>query len=77
MTMKLHVSIKQDDISEHVWAPMQLIRYLAGVMWSRGVTLCIHGSDGTRIEVSPKCERCGSYNTIKPIKDGKCIDCRT
>jgi len=74
--MKLHVSIQEDDSSEHTWTPTHLQRYLTGIMQNRGVSLCIHTSDGARIEVFPKCERCGWYNTVKPVIDGKCADCR-
>lgn len=73
--MKLHVTIKQDGSSEHTWTPTHLQAYLSGVMKNRGVTLRIHGSDGTYIEVFPMCEKCGWYNTVKPIRDGLCADC--
>lgn len=75
MKMKLYVSIKQEDFSEHTWTSKQLMEYLEGIMWSRGVSLCIHANDGTQIEVSPKCEGCGWYNNIEPIKNGKCVKC--
>ena len=52
--MKLQVEIKQDDSSSHQWTPLQLQRYLVGIMENRGATLCIHASDGTKIEVFPK-----------------------
>lgn len=74
--MKLHVSIKQDDASEHTWTPTQLQRYLTGIMRERGVNLFIHGSDGTRIEVYPQCENCNWYNTVEPIREGFCVDCQ-
>jgi len=75
MKMKLHVFIKEEDSSKHTWTPKHLMEYLEGIMWSRGVTLCIHSSDGTKIEVSPQCEGCGWYNTIQPLENGKCVDC--
>ena len=74
--MKLVVRITQDDSSKHTWTPTILLQYLAGIMRSRGTNLCIHASDGTKIEVYPKCEKCGNYNLVRPMIDGLCEGCR-
>ena len=74
--MKLAVRLIQDDTSQFVWTPTELQRYLTGIMRGRGVKLTIHGSDGTKLEVHPKCEKCGNYNLTRPMIDGVCEGCR-
>jgi hypothetical protein len=75
--LQLHVTIRQSEAtSTHHWTPTKLIRYLAGIMENRGVNLCIHGSDGTQIKVYPRCKKCGWYNTLKPLSNGLCEDCK-
>jgi len=53
----------------------QVIPSLSFLLFTKGLRLTIHASDGTEIRLSPKCKRCGCYNTIEPLIDGFCIDC--
>lgn len=54
---------------------VEIIRLLRYFLRDKGLTLTIHISDGTKIDVYPKCLRCGCYNTIKPLVKGLCEHC--
>ena len=75
--MKLQVKVRQPRMSSYsrTWTTDELRNFLTDFMDHHGVYLTIHASDGTKIEVYPKCSRCGCYNTIVPLHNGKCEHC--
>ena len=71
------VNINPPGIESHkrLWVLHELASFLNHLTYKDGLTLTIHASDGTKVEVYPKCLHCGCYNTIDPLIDKLCRHC--
>ncbi len=74
---RLEVKIRQHGLEsrQRLWNMEELMAFLDHLMHQEGLFLTIHASNGTKVEVYPKCLRCRCYNTIKPLVDGLCEHC--
>lgn len=73
--MEVKVKYPGEPSHQYKMRADRLRDFLMSIVDGRGVSLRIHTSDGTFIDVWPKCSRCGCYDAARRLRGGLCDVC--